>query len=252
MNIAHILPIKTIRQKPPQRPVEMYLAHLVLKYPELFRSVPDVLPGNIRIMDNGNYELHRSCSVAELKEACEIIRPTEIVVPDVLWEAKATIKSTAEALTKVNDWPVKRMAVAQGRSFDEVLNCARALINLPGVDVLGLPKYLSYEWFPGNRWSSQGRPVAAEKLLYDNPRLEIHFLGCAGGIEELMHPGVHRVRSMDTSLWMLYARLGWDIGSSRPADLEADLEEDDLPLEAALKYMADVDEWQKWRSIIYG
>lgn len=242
MNIAHILPVSIV-DKVPRQPVEMYLTHLVLKYPETFKKVSNIgTPHQVKILDNSNYELHRPCTIAELSKAASIVGATEIVLPDMLWSYHGTIYSTYSALAKYKG-DKKVVAVAQGRTWSEVFACAAEFCAEPDIDVVGLPKYLADPKLPENLWRYKGRLVMLYRLKEMFPNQVFHFFGSTGGWEELVGGYLRDVRSMDTSLWMMYARLDLPIELRRKPNLEADVEHDVLPPEVAQMYIEVMNEF---------
>lgn len=229
MDIAHILPISVAKEKDPIRqPVEMYLAHLVLKYPKVFKKFHSTYPGQVKILDNGNYENLEPCTLQELEDAAEIVGATEVVLPDDLWEYESTMFRTHQALAnpKVRYWPYRKMAVAQGKTWSEVLACALELASLSGIHCVGIPKYAAYDTFRDNPYNIKGRLIIANRVALTGQK--VHLLGCGIGAAEFLGSRIDLIRSTDTSLWMMYAREGIHYRTNRPEKYEADIERDEL------------------------
>jgi hypothetical protein len=106
--------------------------------------------GGFLIVDNGAAE-EDTVSFELIVEAANEVGADEIILPDVLRNADATIKATCTQ--RYLDWvpPRRRMIVPQGDSWDEWEYCLRTIDHyLRGkYAAIGLPKHL--ERLPGGR-----------------------------------------------------------------------------------------------------
>ena len=111
------------------------------------------------------------------------------------------------------------MAVAQGRNLQEWYDCYQKLLNIPEIDVIGIPKVLA-------KMHPAGRPGVVNDLCDLNKKPH-HLLGLWYSFEELdryEHP--EKIRSVDTVLLAYMAKYNLAYGSVRPDGFTIDLEHD--------------------------
>ena len=154
----------------------MCLAHLVLKddtYGEFFFD--RAREGKFVIMDNGAAE-HAQPTVEELLHAMSKVHPSEVVLSDVLFNKDATLRSTFESLTfyleEIGKEVVQFMAVPQGNTFEEWVECARELCLCPDIHTIGVSKFIT------NQFGDNARLLAVEALQPFIGDKDIHLLGC--------------------------------------------------------------------------
>jgi hypothetical protein len=138
------------------------------------------------ILDNGAYEYGCSIPFRTILEVAKEIGPDEIVLPDVLLNKRETILSANEGHKLFIDdieWAsdISVMAVPQGESTHEWMQCFDALVNAIHPDVIGIP--VVYE-------SKMGRGVLIKQIisyiggdLWYQP--DIHLLGWDGDLYKL-------------------------------------------------------------------
>lgn len=159
------------------------------------------------ILDNGAHEHKFSDPVDQLIECAKAMDADEIVLPDVIADGPATVKSSLAALPKLRKelHGKQIMAVPQGRDFVEWLECLEQLSQLD-VDVIGIPRIQADvvgSWLP--------HVLAVESMM---PGVPIHLLGSphdlsSAAMVEQAFP--NRVRSTDTSKPVHYAMVGLPI-----------------------------------------
>lgn len=202
--------------------MEMALTHLVLKhegYTERLQGRRQ--DGVFVLLDNSVFELGKSMSSQAIIEAAQLINPSEVVCPDVLYKGDATVAATrtfisekGRELMRINP-RVTIMGVPQGSSRLEWLTCAEDLSKL--VDTVGLSKISIPECFgkPGEplvvtrrralealcrqtSWGTRTTPGWA------------HLLGgdWSLGLEIAGYTNDQRVRSCDSSLAWWYGMHG--------------------------------------------
>jgi len=153
--------------------------HLVLaqyvrmetKYSDYYREKGE--RGCFLMMDNGAAE-NLQLKLHELKSAAELIRPDEIILPDVLADSVATLEATKNPEVLEFVPPRQRAVVPQGDTFDSWLHCANNMVNEMDFATMCVPKHT--ERFPG------GRPTllsTIEKLGW-HKYYNIHLLGIWG------------------------------------------------------------------------
>ncbi|MEG1636127.1 MAG: hypothetical protein RR324_01310 [Cellulosilyticaceae bacterium] len=194
-------------------PYHMALAHLVGKdkeYTEFYQRQRKEHNSYV-IMDNGVIEDAQQTITAICKKA-ELIGANEIILPDVYKDCDATLESTNSALEYVKKFcpHLRTMAVPQGNSLEEWLDCARFMLDWD-IDVIGIPKVLT---------SLSGRDARLQALLQlkesfpkHMKQVEIHLLGCwENPIECTMiakaeqQGDIPAVRGCDSAIAYVYAR----------------------------------------------
>lgn len=165
--------------------IDMALTHLVLTQPAQAAHFAARSRAGIRVvLDNSAYELEETTgqgmSAAAVLDAAHRINPAVVICHDVLYDGPATVEATrrflAEAADLAEPGRFTYMAVPQGRSRREWLDCHARLADLPGVDMIGLSKLSIPRCFAS--------PVAEARLeclaalaTDDDPPLPLHLLG---------------------------------------------------------------------------
>ena len=180
--VATILPIRYL-QEIEGKPYHMALAHLVLQsdvYAAFYQQ--ERLNGSYVIMDNGACE-GEQLHVAALLAAAKRINPTEIALPDVLFEHETTLLKAETMLNSLQEYdlPYKRMAIPQGKDPVDWFMCAIKMINWP-IDTIGIPKWLT-------RHGITTRSILLTALipLLEQTNKRVHLLGCGDGLKELTY-----------------------------------------------------------------
>lgn len=171
--IAHIVPIsclKTIENKP----YHMCLAQLVLqndKYANFYRKM--VEEGKYVIMDNGAAE-GEELWFEDLLNAYDRVKPSEIIMPDVLWNKSKTISKSSDfdRLLNKNNIYFNKMIVPQGKRLTEWCKCIEILMGVvPDAKCVGIPKWLGSS-------DPKNRVEAVRYVRNHYPDVDIHLLGC--------------------------------------------------------------------------
>lgn len=190
--------------------------HLVLaqhvladpKYEQFYKERHD--QGDFILMDNGAAE-EGTLSVEGLMYAARMIHPDEIILPDHLCDADATIKATMDENVLALIPPRKRAVVPQGNTIDEWLTCANYLVDELEFTTLCIPKHA--ERFPGGRVSILN---AIHKLNWHN-YYNIHMLGIWGDPyhePRKIAEAAPWVRGLDTAAPFAFAQAGLAITST--------------------------------------
>jgi hypothetical protein len=177
------------------------LAHLVHQYPSYreFYAKRSRL-GNFVILDNSAHEHGRGEPGEVLASAAQAIHPSEIVLPDVLFDSAGTVELSRKALPQlVSLAPL--MVVPQGRNFDEWKWCLDQLLPL-GPQTIGISKDFEV-------WSSQGLvPLIEFSLQFEKP---LHLLGWGRKLHLLpdyIAAGEGFIRGIDSAKPAVYAYAG--------------------------------------------
>lgn len=159
------------------------------------------------ILDNGVFELGTAFSSDTFAEWVETLEPTWYIVPDVLEDGEATVARFMEFINTYKGLPGKIIGVAQGKDFDDYVQCYEAIE--PYCDKVGISFDCSWYregWPNGNIW--QQLACGRFRTLYEmyacgiiNEDKPHHLLGVALP-QEMRHYRLQRWRwidSVDTS-----------------------------------------------------
>lgn len=201
----------------------MVLAHLVNKegfepYTEFYREMGQD-PRRFLILDTGLIEGDPR-PIEELVEKAAYLHADEMVLPDVFMNKDETLRESHEALAYVESvYPeIRLMAVPQGQSLDEWLECAKEMLTWP-VHTIGIPKVLT------KLAGRDGRLMALEAIQEWLGDKDVHMLGCWESPLELKlienqvrAKNIKPVRGVDSAIAYVYARAGLRISEAeRPA-----------------------------------
>lgn len=197
----------------------MALAHLIGKagfesYTEFHKEVGHD-PNKFLVLDTGLIEGDPR-PIEELVEKAAYLKADEMVLPDVFMDKDETLRESHEALMYVQSvYPtVRMMAVPQGRSLEEWIECAREILTWP-VHTIGVPKVLT------KLAGRDGRIMALEAIQEHLGDKEVHMLGCWESplelklIENQVRDGkLKPVRGVDSAIAYVYARAGLRISEA--------------------------------------
>lgn len=193
MQIIHIPPVGIKIEQA----MEMYLAHLVLKYGDTepyLRSRVDI---SYKIVDNSFNENNKSSSLEDLERACSYMKANEVVLPDCLG-AEKNIKLIQESILEIETEAyslrhLNKMAVLHADTWSEALNFIDYFDRVGNsIHVIGIPKFTASLTPFG-----KGRVELAKLIKHK----QVHFLG-SNGFSELVGVDLRHIRSMDTG-WFL-------------------------------------------------
>lgn len=205
MRIAEIVPLSLLDYTK-DNAYHMCLAQLVLQseeYANFYRERAE--EGKYVILDNGAAE-GEALDFDDLIKAYSIVNPTEIILPDVLKDARKTLEKTIYFYEKYWGTVInyKTMVVPQGKDFDEWIKCFCSLCDSIPFGCVGVPK-----WLGSN--GSLDRMKAVEYLSDYN--VEVHLLGCneKPGVIKKCSELNPRVRGCDSAFAYLCDKAGLPI-----------------------------------------
>jgi hypothetical protein len=204
----------------------LILASLARRYPSyglFYRSLSD--RGEFIILDNDAYEEGVGTSFETLDILNAMIRPAEIVLPDVLTSGSETVRKsemTYQAFMYGHKAFPKFMGVPHGSSVVEWMECAEALIRI-GVDSIGMARMYGEEPLHGFVPYLQGlNSLVLKKLFSGICPMPVHLLGWSDRLEALREvarmpymEGVY-LRGVDSSKPLTYAQQGLWISKEVP------------------------------------
>lgn len=193
------------------------------------------------ILDNGAFENGKSMAFDDYMEIVDALRPHEVVLPDVVNDARATVEQSEEFLNKsFGKTYGSFMGVLQGESINDYLYCLEYYLRQSEVykiRSIGIPYHLFY------------RPTLLRKTniikLCKSHFVSIHILGLPNPYEILDLKKFGKViTSVDTSLPVSAAAQGmllsdeiWPLGGRVPIDYTAERDTTEAVLEANIKFL---------------
>jgi hypothetical protein len=207
MKVALIPPIQNLDLS--QRgDLHMVLAHLVFEdasYAEFYAN-----ESKYKVLDNGAFE-GASQSIQRIIKAAKMVKADEIILPDILFQGRATVQATKRAIDWLRDRGMlgkyKLHAVPQGSDREEYWSCFKELYGIPEISVLGISKVSTPKAFCNQLTKARlevTSKLEGEQLLKDGK--EIHLLGGSYDVLNEIRQQPTLVRSIDTSAPFEYAR----------------------------------------------
>jgi len=206
--VSHEIPFTYLQASLEFNDYDYLLPHLYdqfEEYKEFFQRSNHAGKRHI-IMDNSLHELGAPYSKGRMISIIEEIKPDEFIVPDA-WE------DATQSMRQAKEWSfielpegVKKVAVVQGKSFDDVVKCYQTYKWL-GYTKIAFSYGASYynDIFPHPNkdiGKALGRQLVISKMI--NMGLigksdKIHLLGCSLPQEFLYYKDVKQIVSIDTS-----------------------------------------------------
>ena len=217
MKLMNIYPVGNI-QTYERQDANMFLTHLVLDHTS-YRNMAKNHPG-YKILDNSLIELGEAISFDLVLWAAKEIGADEVILPDKFKDGITTIEYVERTLEVYKDElkDYKVMAVVHGKDLEEVAKTWKTFTNNPDIDVLGIPKVWTKQF--GNRSEVLNDMIG----MYGKGNKEVHLLGLWNSFRELEDLNcVDQIRSIDTSLAVLYDIMGKHLGYIREDDEVIDL-----------------------------
>lgn len=220
--LAHIVPRRCLAATADNQ-YHMCLAHLVQEerldwggtnnhtYTDFYKKM--AADGRYVLMDNGAAEKSQ-LGVSVLLEVYDLVKPTEIVIPD-------TLCVRGETLWKMRCWmdnfpegklPYKLLGVPQGGTMQEWKQCAITMLELYGgrLSTIGISKFLNIALGDPNARMEAALHVQKVALSNGLTHIEIHLLGCDEGpaIVRQISKAVPMVRGCDSAFAYIHAQFG--------------------------------------------
>ena len=219
-------------------PYNMCLYHIVKSnpaYAEYFRKAKEA--GKFVLMDNGAAE-GVNPTIGELMAVYPLVEPTEIILPDVVYDKAETLKRTQEAYLILMeaglDSKYQFLAVPQGSNFSEWLLCMREMIRQSAITTIGISKFVTPRYEVEMGVGTNVRLECVDAILTEAKLLkrdiQIHLLGCWESpkeVGEIASKYGSAVRGTDSAIAYVYTRAGVEItaDNKRPDNAEIDFHE---------------------------
>ena len=210
IKIAHEAPIDIFEEVQRHTDYDYALVHLLEqngRYRDSFERA--VKKGREVILDNSIFELEEAFEADRFALWIERLKPTWYIIPDALEDAEKTMQQAADWIKNYSHVPGKKIGVVQGKTYQEIRDCYRAMDELAKVDMIAISFDYSYytDSVPHpNKYVSWmlGRVKLIGDLLRDgiiNKDKPHHLLGC-GLPQEFSfykHADYNFIYSLDTS-----------------------------------------------------
>ena len=232
MYVSHESPISFLEESRKYNDYDYALVHLFETHPEYYQFFKDSINlGRQVLLDNSIFELGESF---DSEKYAKELKPSFYIVPDVLEDGYATIKSFSEFTNKYPDLPGLKIGAVQGKTYDEIVDCYRYMSDY--ADYIAISFDFSYYLVNGigktklERWCD-GRRRLINQLKVDgiwNSNKPHHLLGCSLAKEFKSYVGDRSIRSVDTSNPVVAGikelRYNGDLGlNDKPSIMLADL-----------------------------
>ena len=224
IKIAHEAPIDIFEEVQRLTDYDYALVHLLEqngRYRDTFERA--VKKGREVILDNSIFELEEAFEADRFALWVERLKPTWYIIPDALENAEKTMEQAANWIKNYSEVPGKRIGVVQGKTYQEIKDCYRAMNELAKVDMIAISFDYSYyrdSVSHPNKYVSWmlGRVKLLGDLLRDNiinKDKPHHLLGC-GLPQEFSfykHADYNFIYSLDTSNPVVHGIKGITYGS---------------------------------------
>lgn len=210
MRIATILPISCLGLD--ESDYHMCLAHLMGPGPYRDWFAQKASAGEHVLMDNGSAECGVPLPAETLFDLAADVGVTEMTLPDVIWDSARTRELHLQAAELAGSYPVRLMAIPQGRTRREWVSSAEYMLehaDALGIGAIGVSK------FQHGVWADRAQAILSVPGLVASD-LDIHLLGCWGDdpteafrTAAALPDG--RVRGIDSGIAAIYAQNGHEL-----------------------------------------
>lgn len=206
--VSHESPISILDYSVAYNDYDYALVHLFDTHPEYYNFFKkSVAQGRQVLLDNSIFELGVAFDSDKFANYINELKPNYYIVPDVLEDGYATIKSFVEFKKKYPSLPGAAIGAVQGRSYDEIVDCYKYMSQY--ADYIAISFDFTYYLVTGRgdtklkRWCT-GRQGLIKDLVSDgiwNWEKPHHLLGCSLPQEFRYYADgdLSNIRSCDTS-----------------------------------------------------
>lgn len=162
--------------------------------------------GGTVYLDNSCFELGSAMDDELLYDYCKKLTPNIVILPDVLGDKKATIDRTYSFLDKYPEVACYGMAVAQGETAEDLIDCYAQFRDYRGIDeydiaMIGIP--FVYKWVMRNETQQAGARIDLLETMVNNRVIDRnrhhHLLGTWQPREFRHYQDYGWIHSIDTS-----------------------------------------------------
>jgi len=145
IKIAHEAPIDIFDEVQRLTDYDYALVHLLEqngRYRDTFERA--VKKGREVILDNSIFELEEAFEADRFALWVERLKPTWYIVPDALENAEKTMQQMADWFKSYGNSPGKSIGVVQGKTYQEIKDCYKAIDELSPCDMIAISFDYSY------------------------------------------------------------------------------------------------------------
>ena len=216
--VAEIVPVNSLHTIE-KNPYHMCLANISSKnkkYADFYASCAN-RKNCFVLMDNGAAEGDQ-LNIEELITEYEKIKPSQVVLPDTLLDGKDTLRKSKAAMETIKMYydgnpPFTFMAVPQGSTLSEWIECAKEFVQWPDVKAIGISKFLVEE--TGEKYIRYHAADALDFFMkkYNRYDMEAHLLGCSESPVTIngIHNRFRFVRGCDSAYAYICTQAGVNI-----------------------------------------
>lgn len=182
------------------------------RYTKFYRRMSD--EGKFVLMDNGAAE-GSQLQIGDLLDMYELVKPTEIVVPDTLNDSVDTLKKMERFVSRYADLPYRFMGVPQGKNLQEWVDCMFEMLGCTRINSIGISKFLNISTGIDTIRLDAASITQTLANVRGRRDIEIHLLGCDEGpaIVKRIQETVPMVRGCDSAFAYIAAQAGVGIGN---------------------------------------
>ena len=209
MKLALECPTSTLEDIQPLADFDWILTHLVLtdeKYAEFYRQSK-----RYKVLDNSVNELLEPCSLENIKDAAEIVKPDVICPPDYLGDGEKTKSCLVEAMKSFGT--VQLLPILQGSSMGECLSFAK-LVDVSGFTQVAVPYDIMRDRNSSSLEEMTSTRVEVIKVIPNEYSFNVNLLGLTT-VEELTYYRFYNVVSIDTGSPYLNGAFGRRFGRDK-------------------------------------
>ena len=167
MYVSHESPISFLEESRSYNDYDYALVHLFETHPKYYQFFKDSIKlGRQVLLDNSIFELGESFDPEKFAKYAKELKPSFYIVPDVLEDGYATIKSFIEFTNKYPDLPGLKIGAVQGKTYDEIVDCYKYMSDF--ADYIAISFDFSYYIITGTgktkleRWCDGRRRLIAQ------------------------------------------------------------------------------------------
>lgn len=206
IEIAHEAPLSIFDKVQSLTDYDYCLVHLLEENEQYLKKFEQAkLKGRKIILDNSIFELGEAFDMDRYAYWVERLRPDEYIIPDSFDDLSKTISLFEQWRVKYSYLPGKRIAVVQGKSFNDKIACYQ-FFNNDYIDKIaisfGYPSYTSIISLDKQLSRAVGRLTVFDYLIKNkliNIQKPHHLLGCSTPLEFLYLKDFDFITSLDTS-----------------------------------------------------
>lgn len=260
MKIAHEAPLSIFDKVQTVTDYDYALVHLFEESEEYYNKFVEAkAKGREIILDNSIFELGEAFDSTKFAYWVEKLKPDWYIIPDVLEDKKGTIKSYNKFKAINSNLEGKAIAVVQGKSYEEVVECYNFFAAQYDIDKVGMIAisfdYSFYEdmfYAADSKYHAwmKGRQETLYRMLKEGIiRTDIphHLLGCGLPQEFAYYRHWDWIYSVDTSNPVVHGITGKQYKRQPEYDIYGLHDKDSVKLFTLI----DVDVEEKMTDILY-